>query len=295
MSYPGPHQPSLLARALIPLGVVILGAVAAAIYVFYLQSAGPKTLQGQLGPPTGAQATARTGVDIPAVSSSSASLSGSPAISGGEAAAIGTAIQAPTRHNVMAHKSNDDVLADIVNLGVQGLANLVVREEFTRKFATSVYALSEGRVLNQNRPLLSPEGNVQVTKTADSAEFRLSPQNSERYDNYVAVLAALDSDAAIGVYERTYPMLQSAFEELGMGRRSFHQTAILAIDNLLASPDVPSELLLMQPKVKYTFADPELEKLPATHKLMLRIGAQHNQVVKQHLRGLRQKLVALKL
>ncbi|HRH76310.1 MAG TPA: DUF3014 domain-containing protein, partial [Cellvibrionaceae bacterium] len=147
-----------------------------------------------------------------------------------------------------------------------------------------------------NRPYVAPEGLFAVAKLSDGpqAQFRLLPQNADRYDAYLDALRWANSDAGMALYERAYPQLQAAFEELGLGKRSFHQIAIIAIDNLLAAPDVTGELILEQPKTRYTYLDAEIEKLPASHKLMLRIGAKHNQVVKQQLRQLRQRLVAIK-
>lgn len=290
MSYPNPAQPSLLARALVPLGVIILGAVAAAIYVFYLKSAAPKTLESQLAPPTSPPAAANSGLAIPPLTAANSPATTSSSLE----ESIPADVHQP---KVQGHKTNEDVLADVATLNVQGLTELLVREEFTRKLAIAIYGLSEGRVANQNRPLVSPEGAFAVNKIGEepNAEYKMAAHNAVRYDLYVAALGALDSPAAVAVYARAYPLLQVGFEELGMGRRSFHQVVILAIDNLLAAPDSAEDAILIRPKMKYVFKDAQLEKLPATHKFMLRLGPQHNQTVKQHLRGLRQKLIDVNL
>ncbi len=292
MSDTGSAPPSMLARALIPLGVIILVAVAAAIYLFYLQSAGnpnhPSKLPPASGAPVGPAAT-----NLPDV----APKINPPAVPAAPAAAEAATVTAATTPTpaASAYKSNDEFLDDLQAQGIKGVAALVVREEFARKLAIGIYGLSEGRILSQNRPLSIPEGVFGVAKISDDpdAQYRLLPQNASRYDAYVAALGALDSDLGIRLYQRAYPLLQTAFDELGIGRRSFHQVVILAIDNLLAAPDVTGDLILVKPKLKYTFLDANLEKLPATHKLMLRLGAAHNQTVKRQLRSLRQKLIAL--
>ena len=115
------------------------------------------------------------------------------------------------------------------------IAALLLPEEFVRKFTIAVYGLSEGRVVAQNRPYVAPEGLFAVAKLSDGpqAQFRLLPQNADRYDAYLDALRWANSDAGMALYERAYPQLQAAFEELGLGKRSFHQIAIIAIDNLL--------------------------------------------------------------
>ena len=292
------ESPSLLARALIPLGVIILLAVAAAIFLFYLQSQSPAVTRPmahlpapEVAPPPVQKAPAATSVNpvnVPPVQA--------------EANTVAPATSAPAAHRA-------DVFADANELwgalrgGLSGaggpgaaVAALLLPEEFVRKFTIVVYGLSEGRLVAQSRPYNSPEGLFAVAKLSDGpqAQYRLLPQNSDRYEVYLEALKWVNSDAGMAMYERAYPQLQSAFEELGLGKRSFHQVAIIAIDNLLAAPDVTGELILEKPKARYTYLDAEVEKLPATHKLMLRIGAKNNQAVKQQLRQLRQRLVAIK-
>jgi len=281
-------SPSLLARALIPLGVIILLAVAAAIFLFYLQSQSPAVTKPLAHLP--APDTQQPAPQAPPVAE----------VKPADAPAPQTQVlPAPAA----APMQRADLLADAAAVwgALQGaltpkIAALLLPDEFVRKFTIAVYGLSEGRVVAQNRPYVSPEGLFAVAKLSDGpqAQFRLLPQNAERYETYLEALRWANSDAGIGLYERAYPQLQAAFEELGLGKRSFHQIAIIAIDNLLAAPDVTGDLILEQPKARYTYLDAEIEKLPATHKLMLRIGAKHNQAVKQQLRQLRQRLVAIK-
>jgi hypothetical protein len=284
------ESPSLLARALIPLGVIILLAVAAAIFLFYLQSQSPAVTRPMAHLP--APETAATPAQaVPAASVNPVNV---------PVAAPETTTLAPVAVPP-AHRT--DVFADAHEFwgAVRGavstsVAAVLQPDEFVRKFTIVVYGLSEGRLVAQSRPYSSPEGLFAVAKLSDGpqAQFRLLPQNADRYEVYLEALKWVNSDAGVAMYERAYPQLQSAFEELGLGKRSFHQIAIIAIDNLLAAPDVTGELILEKPKARYTYLDAELEKLPASHKLMLRIGAKNNQAAKQQLRQLRQRLVAIK-
>ncbi|RYH63666.1 MAG: DUF3014 domain-containing protein [Alcaligenaceae bacterium] len=204
-------------------------------------------------------------------------------------------VPAPVHHVEVFNDANE-LWNGLRNSVAASVGALLVPEEFVRKFTIAIYGLSEGRLVSQNRPYIPPEGTFAVTKLNEGpqAQFRLLDQNADRYRVYMDALRWANSDAGIAMYERAYPQLQSAFEELGLGKRSFHQIAIIAIDNLLAAPDRAGELILEQPKTRYVYSDAELEKLPATHKLMLRIGANNNQAVKQQLRQLRQRLVAIK-
>ncbi len=59
------------------------------------------------------------------------------------------------------------------------------------------------------------------------------------------------------------------------------------IDHLLATPVVPTPIRLKQPKVLYTFADPELEKLSEGQKIMLRMGEANAEHVRAKLTDIR--------
>ncbi|HEY6529635.1 MAG TPA: DUF3014 domain-containing protein [Cellvibrionaceae bacterium] len=282
------ESPSLLARALVPLGVIILLAVGAAIFLFYLQSQNPTLTKPMAHLPAPNASTQPAQITTATVEPSDVAVNPAQTVTAGSALA-------PV-HRADVFTDANELWNGLRNSVATSVGALLVPEEFVRKFAIAIYGLSEGRLVSQNRPYISPEGTFTVAKLNEGpqAQFRLLEQNADRYRLYLEALRWANSDAGIAMYERAYPQLQSAFEELGLGKRSFHQIAIIAIDNLLAAPDPAGELILEQPKTRFVYSNAELEKLPATHKLMLRIGATNNQAVKQQLRQLRQRLVAIK-
>jgi hypothetical protein len=193
--------------------------------------------------------------------------------------------------------SDSSVLAALQQLRGEGLVQLLVPQEVLRKFVLAVNNVAEGKVIHEYRPVVSPPPpfiaetfSVMVEGAAVDQE-RVSPKNFQRYEPYVTTLALIDSDAAVAVYRRFYPLLEEAFRELGLKKPNFHSVMIAAIDNILAAPDAQGDLLLVHPKVFYQYADPALETLPQTHKLMLRMGSENARSVKASLRQLRARLV----
>jgi hypothetical protein len=77
---------------------------------------------------------------------------------------------------------------------------------------------------------------------------------------------------ALKVYVHFYPLFQSAYEQLGYQNAYFNDRLVFVLDHLLATPNPPDPILLAQPAVLYTYADPSLEKLSAGQKVLLRIG-----------------------
>lgn len=193
--------------------------------------------------------------------------------------------------------SDASVLAALQQLRGEGLLQLLVPQELVRKFVLAVNNLSEGKVIHEYRPVVSPPPPFAVETFSVTVEGntvdqeRIAVANFQRYEPYVTTLALIDSDAAVAVYRRFYPLLEEAFRELGLKKPNFHSVMVAAIDNLLAAPDANGDLLLVRPKVFYQYADPALEQLPQTHKLMLRMGPENARSVKASLRQLRARLV----
>ena len=83
--------------------------------------------------------------------------------------------------------------------------------------------------------------------------------------------------ALVTLYVRHYPLFQQAYREIGYPNGHFNDRLVEAIDLMLATPEAPASLKLVQPKIFYEFADRDLEQLPAGQKLMLRIGREQRE------------------
>jgi hypothetical protein len=102
----------------------------------------------------------------------------------------------------------------------------------------------------------------------------------------------IDARKLVTVYVHFYPLFEQEYRELGYPSGHFNDRLIDAIDDLLQTPDVAAPLELVQPKVLYEFADPELESLSAGQKIMLRMGADNAVLIKSKLVEIRSLLVA---
>jgi hypothetical protein len=201
------------------------------------------------------------------------------------------------------NQSDAAVLAALKGLNVGGLVEMIIPDEILRKFVRAVDAAEDGKIVTEYRPIASPQGafvadsfNVKVSggevgEVQEVEQFRVSPKNYLRYTLFVQVIQGLDSDAAAALYKRYYPLLNKAYQELGLNKGNFHSVMIRAIDKLLAAPEANADLLLVRPKVYYEFSDPVLEGLPQVHKLLLRMGPDNAARLKASLKNIRARLV----
>jgi hypothetical protein len=186
---------------------------------------------------------------------------------------------------------SDALLAEAIGriVGEKQWSALFIPESVVRHLVTTVDNLPRHEAPVRMWPV-HPTGAWLETVGGGDA-MSIGPKNAARYARYVKLVKGLDAEATVAVYRRFYPLFQSAYRDLGFPKGYFNDRLIVAIDDLLATPDVTRPLQLTQDKVLYQFADPALERRSAGQKIMLRIGPENSRVVKAKLREIRQALL----
>ncbi|HEX4268398.1 MAG TPA: DUF3014 domain-containing protein [Steroidobacteraceae bacterium] len=249
-------------------GIVIAAAIAIGVYYRYYSPAPPAPPPQPTAPP---QAAAPP---VPAIQH--------PIPSGAEQQ------QAP----LPPLDQSDPVLRESLTglLGKPAVAKFLVPHEIVRDIVVTVDNLPRKKVAAELRPLQPTPGDTVVDTQAGSTT--LSQQNYARYAPLMEVVSATDPKTLAAVYFRMYPLFQQAYENLGYPGKYFNDRLVLAIDSVLATPDVPGPIALVRPKVFYQFSDPKLEALPAGQKLLIRMGPQNASVIKAKLQQFRAAITA---
>ena len=168
---------------------------------------------------------------------------------------------------------------------------LLFPENFIQKLVVTIDNLPEKRLPRAHLPITPPGGKFIVSGTPEAPQT--SSRNNKRYSAYVSLIESIDQDMAIKVYVHFYPLFQAAYEQLGYKNAYFNDRLVYVIDHLLSTPNPPDPILLAQPAVLYTFADPSLEKLSAGQKILLRIGQDQRSRITKVLASFHQKLINL--
>lgn len=197
---------------------------------------------------------------------------------------------AQTAEPLPAVDASDSLLA-------RALADLVTDKQLSTLFFTDAMVrrivATVDNLPRQHAPVnmwpLRPVGSWFDTVAAGGG-LVVGPKNAARYARYVKLVKAVDAEQAAAVYRQLYPLFQQAYQDLGFPSGYFNDRLVAAIDDLLATPEIAEPLRMEQVKVRYQFADPELERRSAGQKIMLRIGPENALVVKAKLRELRQAL-----
>jgi hypothetical protein len=267
-------------RARWPFVLIVAVLVAAAAGLFLWRTAHPPG--GAAEPPAGA----------PAAEGTSAGAGAVPAVRHPiEQAAPAPAMSAPLP---ALDESDTDVTRSLLALaGDSGLDALLLHDQLIRRIVATVDALPRQGVATRVLPVRTPKGSFLVEHDADG--ITLSPRNVQRYAPYMRVLQAVDPRTLVAWYVRHYPLFQQAYQDLGYPKGYFNDRLVAAIDDMLAAPLPPPPLRLVQPKVFYRYADPELEARSAGQKMLLRLGPADAAQVQSRLRTLRALLTGATL
>lgn len=188
-------------------------------------------------------------------------------------------------------------LSDSDSAAQQALAGLIgspaVREFFNldgliRRIVVTVDNLPRERMAQRQSPLKPVGGSFTVLANGDTV--LIGADNARRYAAHMKLVSAVDARQAASVYRQFYPLFQKAYEDLGYPKGYFNDRLIQVIDHLLATPDAPALVKLVQPKVLYEFADPDLQSRSAGQKMLLRLGNDNATRVKAKLREFRAEI-----
>ncbi len=186
--------------------------------------------------------------------------------------------------------SDPTVIAALTRLvGPQAVSRLLVPKAVIRHIVVTVDNLPRPKVAADLRPVQPTPGQTIVNQ--QGATTLLSGRNYARYAPFVDAVRAMSMKSLAALYFRLYPLFQQAYQSLGYPNQYFNDRLVQAIDSMLATPQVQGPIPLVQGKVFWQFANPQLEALPAGQKLLLRMGPKNAAVIESQLRKLRQLIV----
>ena len=157
-----------------------------------------------------------------------------------------------------------------------------------RNIVATIDNLPRSKAAPRLWPVQPTSGALATMNAGDN--LVIAADNSTRYAPAVALVHAIDAKQLVAIYLRFYPLFQQAYRELGYPDGYFNDRLVAVIDHLIATPDVKPPIALVQPKVLYQYADPDLEALSAGQKGMIRIGPDNAAVVKAKLREIRYRV-----
>lgn len=185
-------------------------------------------------------------------------------------------------------QSDDEVRTTLAEIVPAPAHPSLAPDNLVARAAALADGFARGKLVRDKLPLPAMPGKLIVVERGE--RIFLDTANHARYDAVAAAFAELDAAALARWYQRYEPLLQQAYEELGNGDARVRDAILGGIDLMLAAPAPAGELELKQPAVFYKYADPALEALPESQKLLIRVGPRNRALIVGKLEQLRQAL-----
>ena len=187
--------------------------------------------------------------------------------------------------------SDASVSSALYALGGEGLKGLLLPQQVVGRIVATVdalprHALGSSFIL----PLQTPRGAFRAKET--QGILTADARNAERYAPYMAIVQHADPQALVAWYVHSYPLFQQAYRELGYPKGYFNDRLVAAIDDMLAAPEPKQPPALQLVQGRYLYVDPALESRSVGQKLMLRLGAANEAMLKVKLSAIRNLLTA---
>jgi hypothetical protein len=197
-------------------------------------------------------------------------------------------------------QSDDYVKEGLVGLlGHKAVATFLHLEGAARRFVATLNNLATDQASATLWPVNPTPGRFETD--AQDGGLVISPRNAERYAPFVRFADGIDAQRAVALYQRLYPLLQAAYEDLGAPGKYLNDRVVEVIDNLLATPQVAGPVRVKRVGADagagaglYLYEDSALESATAGQKILLRMGPDNAAKLKAKLTELRALIASKK-
>ena len=163
------------------------------------------------------------------------------------------------------------------------------REELIRRLALVIDNAAKGEYPRRQLSFLAPTARYQIVELGE--RFFIDPAGYARYDIYLDLLENVEPQSLAEALLLFEPLITESLAELG-NHRSMVVLMHMAISRITELPTLPEDVELLQPKVFFEYADPELEALAPLQKLALRMGPSNVRRLQDYLRAFQVELAA---
>ncbi len=180
-------------------------------------------------------------------------------------------------------EDSDAVVVEVVQEYLNNQSHrLLTDSNILQKIVLQVDNIAQGKIVYRHSPIDAPNELFSVSQ--ERGEITMSAASKQRFDVYANTLNSVNLNNLVEIYEFFKPLLEEAYAELGYSAQEFEPRLKMAIEHVLAAPEVDEVLELTRPTVAYHFKDSKYEKLSMVHKQMLRMGSDNTRKIKAVLR-----------
>jgi hypothetical protein len=169
------------------------------------------------------------------------------------------------------------------------MARWLATDDLIRQMADGIDKISRGQ--SPSVAVLKPQDTFEILGSRQ--QLRIDPRTYRRYDSLAAAVSSLHPTAVADAYKTIHPRLDEAYRKLGRSENSVDEAFTVALDMLLATPEVRDPVRLVHGQgATYAFAEPRLEALAPVQKQLIRMGPENSGIIRARLREIADALTA---
>jgi hypothetical protein len=164
------------------------------------------------------------------------------------------------------------------------LAAYLVNDRLLRRFVLAVDAVAGGYSPSDQIEFMRPAGPFIVRE--DDGRLVVASSTYHRYDLVSDVFTSIDTDAAVEIFERFLPQMETLYTEVGWADDNFETRLREAVEHLLEVPTAAGQVEVEQRAIVYAYAEDRFEDLTDAQKHLLRMGPRNVGAIQSKLREL---------
>jgi hypothetical protein len=164
------------------------------------------------------------------------------------------------------------------------LAAYLVNDRLLRRFVLAVDAVAGGYSPSDQIEFMRPAGPFIVRE--DDGRLVVASSTYHRYDLVSDVFTSIDTDAAVEIFERFLPQMETLYTEVGWADDGFETRLREAVEHLLEVPTAAGQVEVEQRAIVYAYAEDRFEDLTDAQKHLLRMGPRNVGAIQSKLREL---------
>jgi len=150
------------------------------------------------------------------------------------------------------------------------LSQWLKSNDLIRRFVASVDNIAHGETPRSHIDFFEPDDNFEIV--VRDGILQIDPSSYERYNLVANVFSSLNTKQTVRLYWQLSSPLEEAYKELGYPDRTFKQSLVMAMAELLKVPVLDQNIELEKEVLSYKIVDPRLESLNPAQKHLLRMG-----------------------
>lgn len=168
------------------------------------------------------------------------------------------------------------------------LSRWLVTDRLIDRFVGVVLDLAGNRNPAASVPFMRPEEPFRTIEM--DGRTVVDPDSYRRWDLLSATFASVDTEGTVTLYLQLRPLIEEAYDELGVEEYTFDEALQLAIENLLEAEirERPPEVELVEGIWEYS--EPQLESARGAQKALLRMGPANTRRIQEKVRELARAL-----